>query len=144
MVGLLTALPQTALYRRLASEGRILTDTCGNNTDAVLNFVPCLDRESLIGGYRELMRKLYAPRNYYRRIGAFLCGFEPHGPPRRLSASDAKAFLKSLWLLGVWQAGRSHYWALFWSTLLANPTKLRSAVELSILGYHFRKVASSL
>jgi radical SAM superfamily enzyme YgiQ (UPF0313 family) len=144
MVGLLTALPQTALYRRLADEGRILADTCGNNTDAVLNFVTRLDREALICGYRELMRKLYAPGNYYRRIRAFLRCFEPHGPARRLSASDVKAFLTSLWLLGVWQAGRSHYWALFWSTLFACPRKLRSAVELSILGYHFRKVASML
>jgi radical SAM superfamily enzyme YgiQ (UPF0313 family) len=144
MVGLLTALPQTALYRRLADEGRILADTCGNNTDAILNFVTRLDRESLIGGYRDLMRKLYAPGNYYRRIRAFLLCFEPHGPARRLSSSDVKAFLKSLWLLGVWQAGRSHYWALFWSTLLGSPRKLRTAVELSILGYHFRKVARTL
>ena len=43
MVGLLTALPETALYRRLADEGRILTETCGNNTDAVLNFVTRMD-----------------------------------------------------------------------------------------------------
>jgi radical SAM superfamily enzyme YgiQ (UPF0313 family) len=144
MVGLLTALPQTALYRRLAGEGRILADTCGNNTDAVLNFVTRLDREWVISGYRELMRKLYAPGNYYQRIRAFLRSFEPHGPTRRLSASDAMAFLKSLWLLGVCHAGRRHYWALFWSTLLASPRKLRTAVELSILGYHFRKVASNL
>ncbi len=144
MVGLLTALPQTALYRRLASEGRILADTCGNNTDAVLNFVTRLDRELVISGYRDLMRKLYAPGNYYQRIQAFLRCFEPHGPTRRLSASNLKAFLKSLWLLGVWQTGRSHYWALFWSTLLASPRKLHTAVELSIIGYHFRKVASNL
>jgi radical SAM superfamily enzyme YgiQ (UPF0313 family) len=144
MVGLLTALPQTALYRRLASEGRILADTCGNNTDAVLNFVTRLDREWMISEYRDLMHRLYEPGNYYPRIRAFLRCFEPRGPTRRLSASDVKAFLKSLWLLGVWQAGRRHYWALFWPTLLASPRKLHAAVELSILGYHFRKVASSL
>jgi hypothetical protein len=33
---------------------------------------------------------------------------------------------------------------LFWSTLLATPRKLPAAVELSILGHHFRKVAGSL
>ena len=144
MVGLLTALPQTALYRRLAGEGRILAETCGNNTDAVLNFVTRLDREFVISGYRDLMRRLYEPGNYYPRIRAFLRSFEPRGPRRRLSASDVKAFLKSLWLLGVWQTGRSHYWALFWPTLLASPRKLHAAVELSILGYHFRKIASNL
>ena len=144
MVGLLTALPQTALYRRLSREGRILVETCGDNTDAVLNFVTRMDRELMISEYRDLMRKLYAPGNYYRRIHAFLRCFEPHGPTPRLSASDVKAFLKSLWLLGVWHAGRSRYWMFLWSTLLARPRKLHIAVELSILGYHFRKVASGL
>ena len=144
MVGLLTALPQTALYARLAREGRILTETCGNNTGAVLNFVTRLDRELMISGYRDLMRRLYAPRNYYRRIHAFLRCFEPHGPVGRLSGADAKAFLKSLWLLGVWHPGRSRYWILFWSTLFRSPRKLHAAVELSILGHHYRKVASSL
>jgi radical SAM superfamily enzyme YgiQ (UPF0313 family) len=144
MVGLLTALPETALYRRLVREGRMLTETRGNNTDAVLNFVPRLDRDFMISGYKELMRKLYAPRNYYRRIHAFLNCFEPSGPARRLSPTDVKAFLKSLWLLGMWQRGRRHYWLLFWSTLFRCPRKLHAAVELSILGYHFRKVASAL
>jgi radical SAM superfamily enzyme YgiQ (UPF0313 family) len=144
MVGLLTALPETALYRRLVREGRILAETGGNNTDAVLNFVTRLDREFMISGYRDLMRKLYAPGNYYRRIRAFLRSFEPRGPARRLSPSDVKAFLKSLWLLGMWQRGRRHYWLLFWSTLVTCPRKLHAAVELSIMGYHFRKVASTL
>jgi radical SAM superfamily enzyme YgiQ (UPF0313 family) len=144
MVGLLTALPQTALYRRLAREGRLLGETCGNNTDAVLNFVTRMDRETLISGYRDLMRKLYAPRHYYRRIGAFLRSFEPRGPKARLSPEDFRAFLKSLWLLGVWHRGRVRYWLLFWSTLFARPRKLQIAIQLSILGYHFRKVAGRL
>ena len=144
MVGLLTALPGTALYRRLAREGRILAETRGNNTDAVLNFIPRLDRELLVAGYRDLMRRLYAPRNYYRRIGAFLRSFEPRGPRLRLSRADVCAFVRSLWLLGVWHPGRSRYWMLLASTGLANPRKLPAAVELSILGYHFRKVAGSL
>ena len=144
MVGLLTALPQTGLYKRLAREGRILAETCGNNTDAALNFLTRLEREFLLAGYRELMRKLYAPGNYYTRIRAFLESFEPRGPARRLSTADARAFMKSLWPLGVWHRGRRAYWSLFLSTLVASPRKLRSAVELSILGYHFRKVAGDL
>jgi hypothetical protein len=119
-------------------------ETCGNNTDAVLNFGTRLDRDFMTSGYRDLMRKLYAPGDYYRRIHAFLRCFKPRGPTRRLSVSDVKAFLRSLWLLAVWHTSRRHYWMLFWSTLLASPRKLRTAVELSILGYHFRKVASSL
>ena len=144
MVGLLTALPETALYRRLAREGRILAETCGNNTDAAINFVTRLDREFLIAGYSELMRKLYEPKHYYRRIRAFLRTYQPRGPSVRLSGSEVKAFLKSLWVLGVRHAGRRAYWGLFWSTLLVNPRKFHTAMELSILGYHFRRIANCL
>ncbi|MFO1304830.1 MAG: DUF4070 domain-containing protein [Burkholderiales bacterium] len=144
MVGLLTALPQTALYRRLAREGRILAETCGNNTGTVLNFVTRLDRQFLASEYRALMNKLYAPTAYYRRIRAFLRRFEPHGPSARLCGADIGAFFKSLWLLGVRHRGRRAYWALLSSTLIASPRKLRVAIELSILGYHFRKVAGGL
>jgi radical SAM superfamily enzyme YgiQ (UPF0313 family) len=144
MVGLLTALPETALYKRLAREGRILAETCGNNTEAALNFITRMDRDRMIAGYREMMRKLYAPRHYYGRIRAFLRSYEPQGPRLRLSASDVKAFFRSMWVLGVWNRGRVRYWLLFWRTLVSSPRKLPAAVELSILGHHFRKVAQSL
>lgn len=144
MVGLLTALPQTALYRRLAAEGRILSTTTGNNTDAVINFATRLDPDFLLNGYRELMRRLYEPGNYYRRIRIFLRTYQPRGAAARFSNSDIKATLKSFWLLGARDAGRGSFWHLFWTTLLANPRKLRAAMELSVLGYHFRRVAASL
>ncbi len=144
MVGLLTALPQTALYQRLAREGRLLAETCGNNTDAAINFVTQLDREFIVSGYKDLMRKLYAPRSYYRRIRAFLRTFEPHGPAMRLSPADIRAFVKSLWLLGVWHQGRRGYWGIFWWALLSGPRKFQAAMELSIIGHHFRRIANTL
>ena len=144
MVGLLTALPQTVLYRRLAGEGRLLAESYGNNTDANVNFDTRLDRESIISGYKELMRKLYAPRHYNRRIRAFLRALESRGPAMRLSWSDLHAFLKSIWLLGVWHRGRRAYWGLFWWTLLSRPRKFHAAMELSILGHHFRRIANAL
>jgi radical SAM superfamily enzyme YgiQ (UPF0313 family) len=144
MVGLLNALPQTALHRRLAREGRLLAASCGNNTDAALNFITRLEPEFLIAGYRELMRTLYHPGNYYRRIRTFLSAYRPRGTRFRVSAADIRAFLLSLWVLGVREPGRRAYWSLFWSTLLAQPRKFRAAMELSILGHHFRKVARTL
>jgi radical SAM superfamily enzyme YgiQ (UPF0313 family) len=144
MVGLLTALPQTALYQRLAREGRLLARTCGNNTDAVVNFVTRLDRDFLQAGYKELMRTLYAPQPYYRRVRTFLRTFEPRGPAMRLSFSDLSAFLKSLWLLGVWHRGRRGYWGMFFWTLFSRPGKFQTAMELSILGHHFRRIANAL
>ncbi len=142
MVGLLTALPETQLYRRLMKEGRLEADTTGNNTDAVLNFKPILDKEFLVAGYRELMKRLYEPHVYYQRIRTFLKAHRPSGPKLSLSKSDLEAFLKSFWFLGIWYRGRIAYWRFFWSTLLRRPRHFRNAIELAIIGYHFRRVAS--
>jgi len=144
MVGLLNALPQTALYARLAREGRLLAESCGNNTEAAINFVTRLDRDTLIRGYGDLMRRLYEPRDYYRRIRTFLAAYRPQGPRLRLSWADVRAFAASLWLLGVWQRGRFAYWRLLTATLFTSPRKFGVAVELAILGHHFRKVARGL
>ncbi len=144
MVGLLTALPETMLHQRLAREGRLLGGSGGNNTEAAINFVTRLDPSFIVSGYKQLMRNLYAPRHYYRRIRTFLKSLESQGPATRLSRSDFQAFLKSLWLLGVWNRGRCAYWGLFWWTLLSRPKKFHTAIELSILGHHFRRIANAL
>ena len=144
MVGLLSALPQTKLYNRLKQEGRLVADSTGNNTEAVLNFKPKLNREFLQSGYRDLMKRLYEPKVYYQRIRTFLKHHQPSGPRLRLSPADFQAFLKSFWLLGIWDRGRHNYWRFFWSTLLRRPGQLRCAIELAVIGYHFRRVASRL
>jgi radical SAM superfamily enzyme YgiQ (UPF0313 family) len=144
MVGLLTALPATRLYRRLMDEGRIETESTGNNTQAALNFRPSLGRNFLVNGYRKLMKELYKPRNYYRRIRTFLENHRPQGPRLRPSRADVQAFLKSLWLLGVWHRGRLAYWRFCITTLLRRPHQFPMAVELAVIGHHFRRVASLL
>lgn len=144
MVGLLTALPQTRLWQRLKNEGRLEAESTGNNTDAVLNFKPMMDRDFLQSGYRDLVKRLYEPRNYYPRIGTFLRCHRPGGPRRRASGKDFMAALKSFWVLGIWHRGRVGYWRLFWATLIRRPRQLPQAIEFAILGYHFRRVANSL
>src|SRR5436190_23411487 len=67
MVGLLNALPDTQLWRRLEKEGRLLADSSGNNTDGSLNFVPRMDPAILIKGYQRIMQTIYSPREYYQR-----------------------------------------------------------------------------
>ena len=144
MVGLLTALPETRLFARLKEEGRILAHSTGNNLDAVLNFVPKLDREVLIEGYRNLVKQLYAPKAYYRRILTFLQEYRPAGPRARLTRTDVSAFLKSLWVMGVAKRGRREYWKLLTKTLVYHRASFAEAVGLAITGFHFRKIAASI
>jgi len=144
MVGLLTALPQTRLWRRLAGEGRLVSESSGNNTSAAFNFVPRLDRDYLLEGYRGLMRRLYEPRAYYRRVAAFLEAYRPDGPRLRISRAEFGALFKSLWLLGVIYRGRRAYWRFLATTLVRRPACLGLAVTFAIYGHHFRTVASRL
>ena len=48
------------------------------------------------------------------------------------------ALLKSFWVLGMWHRGRVGYWRLFWGTLIRRPRQFPQAMELAIIGYHFR------
>ena len=144
MVGLLNALPKTRLFTRLSNEGRILRGTTGNNLDSVLNFIPTLDREVLVERYRELVRDLYAPKAYYKRVRTFLGRYRKRGPRVGRSRSDVRAFLKSLWVLGVRSRGRRAYWTFFLRTLLLRPRKFGEAMYLAILGHHFRMIAQGM
>jgi radical SAM superfamily enzyme YgiQ (UPF0313 family) len=144
MVGMLNALPKTRLFTRLTAEGRILRETTGNNLDGVLNFIPRLDREVLLRGYRSLVRELYRPKVYYRRVRTFLKHYRKRGPRTTRSHSDIAAFLRSMWVIGVRSRGRRAYWSFFVRSLLLRPRKFGEAMHLAILGHHFRTVARSI
>jgi radical SAM superfamily enzyme YgiQ (UPF0313 family) len=101
MVGLLTALPKTKLYQRLFKEGRITEDSTGDNTQSAINFIPKLNKEFLKNNYRQLMKNLYSPSVYYKRIRVFLNEYKPTGAGIRVSYDDFIAFIKSIWFLGV-------------------------------------------
>jgi len=144
MVGLLQALPGTRLFSRLKHEGRILHDASGNNVGISLNFVPRVDREDLIEGYRSLVKYLYTPRIYYQRVLTFLREYSPRGQSTRVSCRDVKAFIKSLWVMGVQSRGRREYWKFFAKALLWHRRAFPEAMTLAIVGHHFRRVASAL
>jgi radical SAM superfamily enzyme YgiQ (UPF0313 family) len=149
MVGLLSALPKTRLYQRLLGEGRLDETsggkaTSGNNTEAALNFVPKLDRKFIVDGYRRLMKALYEPGNYYRRVLVFLSEYRPRGPRLRLSWRDVRALVRSLWVMGVWHSGRRAFWKFLATVLVRYPWKLPPAIKLAIHGFHYRRVAEEL
>ena len=70
MVGLLTALPKTPLYKRLEGEGRLLPGADGtDNTSIGTNFVPKqIEYDTLVREYRRLYERLLKPGAIARRI----------------------------------------------------------------------------
>ncbi|HAM49534.1 MAG TPA: B12-binding domain-containing radical SAM protein [Nitrospiraceae bacterium] len=141
MVGVLIALPRTQLYERLKKEKRLLKETTGNNTDFATNFIPMMDYDLLINGYKRVLKTLYSPKYYYERIRTFL---KEYMPPQtkmvHIRFNYISAFIKSTVVLGVIGKERFHYWRLLLWTILSRPRLFPQAVTLSIYGFHFRKV----
>jgi radical SAM superfamily enzyme YgiQ (UPF0313 family) len=145
MVGLLNALPKTKLWKRLMAEDRLQLDTTGDNTDGTINFVPKMDQNMLINGYRTIVRTIYSPRYYYRRVCNFLENYQPR---RRWAVKrhDIKAFFKSIFYLGIVGNGISqwYYWKMVCKSLIFYRSLFPDAVKLMVFGYHFRKVSKKV
>lgn len=140
MVGLLNVLKGTKLYRRLAAEGRILTESTGNNTDQQLNFEPKMPREQLLAGYRRVTSTLYTPQFFYRRVLAFLKTYNPpRGRKIHLRLYHLRALAKALFWLGIRDRQRWYFWRLLGWALLKKPRVFPLAVTCTIYGYHFRR-----
>jgi radical SAM superfamily enzyme YgiQ (UPF0313 family) len=142
MVGLLTALPDTQLWRRLEREGRLLVESTGNNTDGTLNFVPKMDAERLIEGYKSIMRTIYSPGEYYQR--ALNClervvGGSPV-PSRNGIARDVVTLSRIMLALGVRDRARGDFWRYIRHALIRHRENFAEAVRLAAVGYHFRKL----
>ncbi len=141
MVGLLNAPRGTRLHQRLKKENRLLNDISGDNTDLSINFVPKMNYEALINGYKRVVRTIYSPRHYYERILTLLRNFKPSQKNKfRLHFYHLGAFLKSIWLLGIKGKGRVYYWKLVFWSLFRRPQLLPLAVTFAIYGFHFRKI----
>jgi len=141
MVGLLNAPRGTRLYQRLKKENRLLKGFSGDNTDCSLNFIPKMNYETLINGYKHILSTIYSPGQYYERVKTFLKDYKPVKRRGRsqLKFYQFRAFIKSMWFLGVIERGRKYYWKLFVSTLLKRPRVFPLSISLAVYGFHFRK-----
>jgi radical SAM superfamily enzyme YgiQ (UPF0313 family) len=146
MVGLLTALPDTQLWRRLKREGRLLKESGGNNvvTEATLNFVPRMDTTRLLEGYKRILSTIYSPAEYYQRSLDCLSHLTEGPEPRRgRLTSDVAAFARIAIVLGVLDSARMEFWRYMKRTLTSHRPNFAHAVTLAAMGYHFRKLTQS-
>ena len=145
MVGLLTAPPGTRLFRRLTAENRICQDFSGDNMDGTTNFIPKMSIQKLKDGYKNILETIYAHREFYERALTLLKEYKlPSYRSWKLSRQQVQAFIKSLWILGIWERGRIQFWKFIFSTLLRYPHKFALAITLAIYGFHFRRVVDTI
>jgi radical SAM superfamily enzyme YgiQ (UPF0313 family) len=140
MVGLLNVLRGTKLYHRLEKENRLVKELTGDNTDCTINFIPKMNNDTLIDGYKKIMSTIYSPSYYYERVRKFLKEYKPlNRGAFRLNFTHLAAFFRSIVSLGILGKERFHYWKLFFWSLFRRPKLFPLAVTFSIYGFHFRK-----
>jgi radical SAM superfamily enzyme YgiQ (UPF0313 family) len=134
MVGMLTALPGTALWRRLDREHRLSGGASGDQFD-VPNFAPAMGVQALMAGYRKLLAALFSPEAYFRR-----CTRHLEETPMRAGAlrpGSFGTFWRALWRLGVLGRRRRYFWRLLATGLRrAGLAAVPRAITLAILGEH--------
>jgi radical SAM superfamily enzyme YgiQ (UPF0313 family) len=133
MVGVLMALPGTNLWRRMERERRLRSDAGGDQFGRP-NFLPVLDEQLLLQGYRGLLASLYRPDAFYARCERLLrtVGKSHSRPP---TAAALLMFVRIVWSLGILSRRRRHFWRLF-ALGLRRPHTLTRAMTLATQGEH--------
>jgi radical SAM superfamily enzyme YgiQ (UPF0313 family) len=135
MVGILTALPSTQLWRRLEGEGRLRHASDGD-AFARPNFEPTMGDVELLEGYAGLMRDVYSPDRYYARCRAVIerVGAPAGSPP--LAWRDIALALRAMMQIGVMGPRRRHFWPLVGRSLRRGTHALRRALTFAVQGEH--------
>ena len=145
MVGLLYALPNTQLTRRLQKEGRLLEpDTgefSGDQCTAGLNFVTKRARRDAYVDYRTILDRIFAPQAYFERVRDVSRSLRmPKRSIRVQLASTFREFGRFLKLITRVTLHRPdmryQVWLTLVATLLRNPTAVTSAMRLTAFYVH--------
>ena len=140
MVGMLQAIPGTRLFDRLQRESRLSSIFSGDNVDGTTNIIPQMGMDRLLDGYQSIMKQIYAPKNYYRRIRTLLRELKAPAINQPLNIQRFFSFFRSAFRLGIFGKERFRYWQLVIWTLSCKPRLISLAITLSIYGHHYRKI----
>ena len=140
MVGMLQAPPGTRLFDRLQRESRVVNTFSGDNVDGTTNIIPRMGIDRLLDGYQSIMKHIYSPKNYYRRVRTLLKELKAPEINQPLDIQRFLSIFRSAFRLGVLGKERFHYWRLMLWTLIRKPRLISLAITLSIYGYHYRKI----
>ena len=149
MVGLLYALPNTQLWRRLTDEGRLHANsdrvqgvTVADQCTSGLNFDTMRPRRDMIDDYRTVLRRIYEPRAFFARTARVTRMLDVSGHrvnrPLRAVLRDLRSFARITWRTGVLdRRSRAFFWRAVGDCLVHNPRAARIMVSFAALYLHF-------
>ncbi len=146
MVGLLYALPNTQLTRRLAKEGRLyeghdvmLESQAGDQCTLGINFEPKRPMRDILLDYRRILERVFEPAAYAGRLDRLAS--QLNGSVRRdLVAGDIRGRINSMdavhRIINAVPGTREVFWQTFVNCAKHNPRALRTIVSLMALYMH--------
>jgi hypothetical protein len=149
MVGLLYALANTQLSRRLQREGRLYpepdftltADVIGDQCGAGLNFATARPRRNILADCEHVLETIYQPSEYFtrvRRVGRIL-----RRPSLGATAllrrvfRELPAFARLAWSFTRHPEWRKHFWRTIFDCAIRNPRALPSVCMMLALYLHF-------
>ncbi len=154
MIGLLFALPNTQLTRRLKEENRLLEDagrqseasdsTEVDQTTTGLNFITRRPRAVILGDLRHVLEAAYSTRNYFDRCLSLsrVLRIRPRFKPSwRRNVRYGAAFLKTVVKLGLRPSTSYYYWRNLLAILFTRASALETVVNLMAMYLHFGRQA---
>ena len=152
MVGLLFALPNTQLRRRLQREGRLLDVTATVRQDVErgenqidqaasgLNFITKRPRAEVLKDFLRVIDETYSAKNYFDRCLRLSKELEINPrfkPTWRTKLGYAGAFLKLAVRLGLRPSTCYYFWRNLFAVLFTNPAAAETVVNLMAMYLHF-------
>jgi radical SAM superfamily enzyme YgiQ (UPF0313 family) len=159
MLNILEPLPNTRLWKRLETEGRLLHgQTRGNSYGMSFNYVPTRPPEEILAEFVRGIDRLYEPSAYLARTYRSFLNMRPtrralasQGQPRttapkasspqtlpdKRQISGGKEFLalvKLIWRQGIKPAYRWQFWRQILGVYRQNPSRIKSFVRACALG----------
>ena len=144
MLGILQALPNTALWNRLKGEQRLLEGSSHPTGDqnTLMNFIPTRPIAEIAREYIEGFWTLYEPRHYLRRcFQQCLSIVPPLGRKQTMQFPLGKGLrlvAQVIWHQGIRRPEiRWQFWRQLWTILLRKPQVLNMYLGLCAAGEHF-------
>jgi hypothetical protein len=159
MVGLLYALPNTQLTRRLEREGRLRAghdvmpeDKPGDQCTLGINFEPRRPLRDILADYRQILERIFDPVAYAGRLDRFASLVDQSERRLELPEGDKRAKVSPMELVhGIIKAvpaAREPFWKTYVNCARTHPAALRHVVTLMAFYVHLgpfsRKVIAEI
>ncbi|HEY9666291.1 MAG TPA: B12-binding domain-containing radical SAM protein [Coleofasciculaceae cyanobacterium] len=146
MLGVLQALPNTALWQRLKQEQRLLEGFGGvdetGDQNSLMNFIPTRPMAEVAKEYVEALWTMYEPKTYLKRCFQHCLQITPNPrleqnayfPPGK----GIRLVAQLIWHQGIRRPSiRVQFWQQLWTILRTKPQFLNMYLGLCAAGEHF-------